>query len=781
MTEIKKAAVIGAGVMGAGIAAQIANAGVPVVLLDIVPKNVAKDAPKSERDAIAAGAVARMLKTKPAPFMHKRNAKLITPGNVEDDMALLGDCDWIVEAVLEDPKIKHDLYVKIEAARADGSIVSSNTSTIPLDTLTDGLPERFRRDFLITHFFNPPRYMRLLEIVTSADTRDDAADAVRTFGDVMLGKSVVDCHDRPGFIANRIGTFWLQCAVVEAMDGGLSVEEADAVVGKPMGIPKTGVFGLLDLVGLDLMPHVLSSLKSALPETDAFQAIYRKPEMIERMITEGYTGRKGKGGFYRLNKSGGGRVKEAMDLVTGEYHTAKKVKLSSVSAGRRKGLRALVKHNDKGGKYAWRVLSKTLAYAASLVPEIADDIVAVDEAMRLGYNWKFGPFELLDKMGPGWFANKLRANAIAVPPLMEIVGERSFYRIHEGRRQYLRLDGTYADVPRPDGVIMLEDIKRTSEPILTNRSASLWDLGDGVVCLEFHSKMNSLNLFTLSMVEKAVEIVKREHKALVIYNEGSHFSVGANLGLLMVPAFLRWAFPINWMVRKGQRAYAALKFAPFPVVSAPSGMALGGGCEILLHSDAVQPHAETYTGLVEVGVGIIPGWGGCKEMLLRWANNPKRAKGPMPTVIKAFETISTAKVATSAEEARSLLFCNADDRVTMNRYRLLADAKTRALELAKNYFPPKPQEISLPGKSAEVAMNMAVKDFRKKGLATPHDEVVAGGLATVLSGGDTDALETVSEDDLLALERQAFGKLAVTSGTIARVKHMLTTGKPLRN
>lgn len=775
MTEIRKAAVIGAGVMGAGIAAHIANAGLPVVLLDIVPKGA------DNRDAIAEGAVQKMLKADPAPFMHKRNAKLITAGNVEDHLDLLADCDWIVEAVIERPEIKHDIYRRIEGARKPGSIVSSNTSTIPLDVLIRDLPETFRQDFLITHFFNPPRYMRLLEIVTGPETRNEAVEAIRQFADIKLGKSVVDCKDTPGFIANRIGTFWLQCSVVEAMDGGLTVEEADAVIGRPMGIPKTGVFGLLDLVGLDLMPHVLGSLSAALPKNDAFHGVYREPEMINKMIADGYTGRKGKGGFYRLNTVGGKRIKEAIDFDSGAYRTATKPKLASVAAARKGGLRAFATHSDKGGRYAWRVLSQTLSYAASLVPEIADDIAAVDEAMRLGYNWKFGPFELIDKLGASWFAARLKAEGMAVPELLTKVGDGTFYRIHDGCRQVFTLSGTYENIPRPAGVLMLSDIKLNAQPLVRNRSASLWDIGDGVVCLEFHSKMNSMNPLILSMIHKVIAIVRKDYKALVIYNEGSNFSVGANLGLLLIPAMLRLMFPIAWMVRMGQDAYRALKFAPFPVVTAPSGMALGGGCEILMHSDAVQAHAETYTGLVEVGVGIIPGWGGCKELLLRWAANPKLAAGPMPPVIKAFETISMAKVAKSAEEAKSFQFIAADDSITMNRYRLLADAKARALDLAEGYKPPQPQEIVLPGRSARTAMDMAVKDFRKQGLATPHDAVVAGALAVVLSGGDTDVTETLNEDQLLALERHCFMKLVKQPGTLARVKHMLKTGKPLRN
>jgi len=775
MDEIAKVAVIGAGVMGAGIAAQVANAGVPVLLLDIVPKD------GDDRNAIARAAIAAMLKADPAPFMHPRNARLITAGNIEDDLSALGDRDWIVEAVIERHDIKQDLYRRIEEVRKPGSVVSSNTSTLRLEVLVRGLPERFARDFMITHFFNPPRYMRLLEIVAGPATRPDAVEAIRAFADRRLGKSVVACNDTPGFIANRIGTYWLQCAVVEAIDAGITVEEADAVIGRPMGIPRTGVFGLIDLVGLDLMPHVLRGLAEALDRDDPFQAIYREPEMIETMIAAGYTGRKGKGGFYRLNTASGERVKEAIDLATGDYHPARRPKLKSVAAGNRKGPRALLDHPDPTGRYGWRVMSRTLAYAAGLVPEIAADITSVDEAMRLGYNWKFGPFELIDRLGPAWFAGRLSSEGAAVPPLLGRVGNGAFYRVEGGRRRYFGVDGLYHDVVRAGDIVSLADIKLRQRRLAGNRAASLWDIGDGILCLEFHSKMNALGPGALAMIRKAVAIVPGRYKGLVIYNDGTNFSVGANLGLVMVLAMLRARPLIRLMVYAGQRAYRALKYAPFPVVGAPSGMALGGGCEILLHCDAVQAHAETYCGLVEVGIGIVPGWGGCKELLCRGQASPAVPGGPMPVVSKAFETISLAKVAKSADQARDLLFLRPTDAITMNRDRLLADAKATALALAADYAPPAPAAISLPGASARAALDMAVQAVRLRGLATAHDATVAGELAYVLGGGETDITDSLSEDDLLRLERRALARLTRCPATIARIRHMLKTGKPLRN
>jgi 3-hydroxyacyl-CoA dehydrogenase len=775
MGEIKKVAVFGAGVMGASIAAHVANAGIPVRLLDMAAQN------GKGGNAIAAGAIDRLLKADPAPLMHKRNAGLITPGNIDDDIGEIGDCDWIVEAIVERIDAKRALYEKIDRVRRPGSIVSSNTSTIPLASLVEGMPAAFAADFLITHFFNPPRYLRLLEIAAGPRTRADAVDTVNRFADLRLGKTVVTCKDTPGFIANRIGIYWLQCAVVQAMETGLTIEEADAVLGRPMGVPKTGVFGLLDMVGLDLMPHVLGSMAGSLAKSDPFHAIYREPDLIKKMIADGYTGRKGKGGFYRLKPDAPGKIKEAIDLTSGEYRATRKASLQSVGKARKGGLRAMLAHDDKGGRYGWSVLARTLSYAASLAPEIADDIVAVDEAMRLGYNWKFGPFELIDQLGTAWFAERLRADGMTVPPLVEKAAGRSFYQTESGRLQFLDFNGSYRDVVRREGVLLLADIKRRSRPLARNRSASLWDIGDGVVCLEFHSKMNSLNPFTLAMVDKAVDLVPGRFKGLVIYNEGSNFSVGANIGLLLVAMKLRASFAVRYLARKGQDAYSRLKYAPFPVVGAPSGLALGGGCEVLLHCDAIQAHAELYTGLVETGVGIVPGWGGCKEMLLRWTASKKRPGGPMPPVIKAFETIGMATVAKSADEAKDYLFLRPHDGITMNRDRLLADAKAKALALAQNYVPPEKPRASLPGPTALAAMSLAVDGFRRTGKATPHDVVVGKQLAQVLSGGDTDITETLGEEDLLALEREAIVRLARHPASVARVAHILKTGKPLRN
>ncbi len=776
--KIESAAVIGAGVMGAGIAAHLANAGVPVLLLDIVPKGA------KHRNQLAEGAVKAMLKADPAPFMTKRAARLVTAGNLEDDLDKLGAVDWIVEVVVEDLEIKRKLYKTLDKHRKKGGIVSSNTSTLPLAKLIEGQSAGFAKDFLITHFFNPPRYMRLLEIVAGPKTRPEALATVSDFADRRLGKGVVLCNDTPGFVANRIGTFWIQAAVNGARDLGLTVEEADAVMGRPVGIPKTGVFALLDLVGLDLMPKVDASLAATLPKTDAYQDQRRDWPLLARMIKDGYTGRKGKGGFYRLNTEGGGRVKEAIDLETGAYAPAGKAVLESLDASKAGGLKALVAHGDRGGRYAWSVLSQTLAYTASLVPEIAGAIGDVDRAMRLGYNWKFGPFELIDKLGAADFAKRLEAEGQPVPPLLAKAAEAGgFYRVHEARLQALGPDGAYADVPRAEGVLLLSDIKLAGERITGNGSASLWDVGDGVACLEFHSKLNTIDPDTIAMVEKAVRTVSGDDwKALVIYNEASHFSAGANLGLALFAANVGMWPMIEGMVEGGQKAMRSLKHAPFPVIAAPSGLTLGGGCEFVLNADAVQAHAESYIGLVEAGVGLVPGWGGCTELLARLAADPRRPRGPMPPVATAFETIGMAKVAKSAFEAKEMGFLKDTDGITFNRERLLADAKARALVLAKDYQAPEPLELTLPGPAGKTALDFAVRDLLAKGVATPHDETVAGELAGVLSGGSAaDMTKPVTEKDVLALERAAFMRLVKTGPTLARMEHTVTTGKPLRN
>jgi len=770
---IKKVCVIGAGTMGAGIAAQAANAGVPVLLLDIVPKE------GGDRDAIAKGVVQRMLKAEPAPFMSKQAAKLVETGNIEDHLARVAECDWVVEAIVERLDLKQALYAKLEQVKRPGTAVSSNTSTIPLAKLTEGRSEQFRHDFLITHFFNPPRYMRLLEIVTGPETDPALAARVEDFADRAMGKHVVRAHDTPGFIANRIGTYWLALAVNTTMDQGLTVEEADQIGGKPMGVPKTGIFGLLDLIGIDLMPLLSKSLSDTLPEGDPYFETVRPLPLIDKMIAGGFTGRKGKGGFYKLDKSGGQRVKQTIDLATGEYRPeARPAKLPGKAE---RDLSALVALPGKTGAFAWEVLSHVLAYAAMLVGEAADDIVAIDDAMKLGYNWKYGPFELIDRLVPGKLAERLEAEGRPVPAFLKTAGDRPFYKVEGGKRQYLGLDGGYHEVKRPEGVLLLEDVKLASEPLLRNGSAALWDVGDGVAALEFTGKMNALDGDVMALIGQAIPLVQAKFKALVVYNEGSNFSAGANLGLALFAVNIAAWSEIEKLIAGGQQAYKALKYAPFPVVAAPAGLALGGGCEICLNADAIQAHAETYIGLVECGVGLIPGWGGCGEMLDRWTKSGKLPKGPMPAVAKMFETVSTATVAKSAAEAKELMFLREGDGISMNRDRLLADAKAKALALADGYAPPEKPEFRLPGAGGRAVLDRAAQDFHKKGLATDYDLVVSDTLAEVLTGGEADLVDIVTEEQMLALERKGFMARVRDPRTIARVEHMLTTGKPLRN
>ena len=770
---ISKVAVLGSGVMGSGIAAHIANAGIPVVLLDIVPANA------ESRNVLTEKAVEKQLASTPSGFTHKNKAKLVTTGNLEDHLDLLKDVDWVIEAVLEKIEVKQDVYHKIDKVRKAGSVVSSNTSTLPLHILLEGTSERFQQDFMITHFFNPPRFMHLLEMLAGPKTRKDAYAEIRKFADVKLGKGVVDCKDTPGFIANRIGVFWLMTALYEAISLGISVEDADAVMGRPLGIPKTAVFGLFDLIGIDLMPLIAKTMLATLPQQDIFRTIYHEPELVTKMIADGYTGRKGKGGFYRINKDGGKKIKEVINLKTGEYAAEKPSRLESVEAAK-KGIGALLGSADIGGQYARVVIAKTLAYAASLLPEIADDIQAIDNTMKWGYNWKFGPFEMMDKIGTDCVIGLLEAQHIAVPAVLKEAAGKPFYTILENRRHYLSLKGDYIAPVHVPGVYYLADKKIGQKPIIKNASAVLWDIGDGIACLELTSKMNAIDGDILNMLEEATVKVKSDFSGLVIGNDSDNFSVGANLGLMLYAANIASWDMLSDLIQRGQHAMLGLKYAPFPVVSAVSGMALGGGCEMVLHSDAVQAHMESYPGLVETGVGLIPGWGGCKEMLLRHLQGLP-AGSAMPAIAKVFETIATAKTAKSADEAKEMKIIGQGSRISMNRDRLLADAKQLCTMMADNYVAPEPAIISLPGASAKAALMMAFGGMKDAGKTAPHDEVICDALATVLSGGTTDITETITEQQIMDLEHAAFMELAKTKATLQRIEYMLANGKPLRN
>ena len=632
MSEIASAAVLGAGVMGAAIAAHLANAGLSVLLLDLVPKEGRR------RNALAEAALERLKKSEPPAFMHPSAAAGITAGNLEDDLGRLSDVDWTIEAIVEDLELKQGLLARAAAATRPDAILSSNTSTLTLESLRERLPEQAARRLLVTHFFNPPRYVRLLELVIPPGADPDAVAAITSCAEERLGKTVVTVEDRPGFIANRIGSFWIQSAVTAALELGLTVEEVDAVVTAAFGVPKTGIFGLLDLVGLDLACMVAASLRARLPPDDPCHTLPPLPAIMQTMITDGRTGRKGASGFYRLAQEGGRRVKEALDLVTDRYRPAvSRPRLESLEVGR-KDLRSLLDHPDRGGRFAARVMTETLAYAAHVLPEIADDVAAPDRAMRLGYGWAAGPFELLDRLGTEWVADQLRRFGQPVPRLLEEAGEReTFYRKADGSLVAARdRQGRYRELkPRP-GTLRLDDVKARQPAVATNTSASLWDLGEDVACVEFHSKLNTLDRDSLAMLRLATEIVPQRFKALVIGNDAENFSAGVNLGLALYAANLALWPLVEQTVELGQHTFQALKYAPFPVVGAPSGLALGGGCEVLLHCDAVEAHAESYIGLVELAVGLLPAWGGSTQYLIRWLTYPDRPGGLIPAVSQGF-------------------------------------------------------------------------------------------------------------------------------------------------
>ncbi len=788
--EIKNVAVLGSGVMGSGIAALLANAGVQVHLLDIVPKDA------KERNILAKSSVEKQLKASPSGFTHPKNAKRIIAGNLEDDLSALANADWIIEVVLEDLGVKQQTYRTIDDHRKAGSIVSSNTSTLPLHVLIAGMSDGFKRDFMITHFFNPPRFLPLLEVTGGDLCAPEHIARIKQFADVRLGKGVVICKDTAGFLANRIGIFWLLTGLLEAIKAGISVEEADAVMSKPIGVPKTAMFGLYDLIGIDLMPLIAKAMLATLPATDIFHKIYAEPEMIKSMIVDGFTGRKGKGGFYKMENIGGKKIKLAKNLQTGEYHPANDAVPDAVVASKA-GLRALLNHPDKVGDFAKQTMVKTLHYAASLLPEISDDILNIDAAMRLGFAWKWGPFELIDKLGDGqqsgadWLAQECEKAGLEVPALLKVASGKTFYRTEGHHRQYLNLSGDYEVMPSSPDAYMLADATFGKSPVLKNASAKLWDIGDGIACLELTTKMNTIDDGVIEMINRSISKVQAEFKGLVIATDAEKFSLGANLPFFMFLANIADWNNISAVIKGGQDAMMALKYAPFPVIASLSGMALGGGCELTLHCDGVAAHIEAYQGLVEVGVGVIPAWGGCKEMLLRWsayqasdaAKTPQgfMPQGAIPVAAKAFEQIMLAKVATSAHEAQEMLLLNANSKITMNRMRLLPDAKALCLQLAQGYLAPNAPTIKLGGAGAKVALQMSLDNIKALGKATPHDVLIGTHLAHVLSGGGSDCNDVLNEADLLRLEHDCFIELVKTKATRARIEYMLANNKPLRN
>lgn len=770
---INKVAVIGSGVMGGAIAAHLANAGVQVLLLDIPHQE--------DRNKIVKDAIERLKKSSPAAFMEPKFAERIEIGNTEDDLAKLKEYDWAIEAIIEKVEIKRDLYKRIDEICDGKIIVSSNTSSIPLHDLIAERSSGFQSNFMITHFFNPPRYMRLLEVVKGEKTNQATYDEVCLFADKMLGKGVVPCHDTPAFIANRIGAYAMMRTLDEALKSDLGIDLIDQIFTKVVSIPKTGMFGLLDLVGLDVMYYVGLELQEKLPATDKVKQldIAAINSLIKSMIDAGYIGRKGKGGFYRLESSGDKKIKQIRNLKTGDYSPASS-KIEVGSWEKHKGnIADFLADQSPEAQLVWNVISDVLLYAVSLVPEITDDIIYVDRAMRLGFNWKFGPFELLDRLNPAWFRTRLEKDKKPVPQLLTDVGEGHFYKIENGRRLYLTTNNRYTPITRPEGVLRLKDIKDAAKPLLSNPSANLWDIGDGAVCFEFTSKNNTIDPDLIKLLEASIDLVEKDYKALIIHNEADNFCYGANINLFLEATKGRSMAEADQYLKYAQGVFSRLKYSPFPVVGAPSGMALGGGCEILLHSNAIVAHAESYIGLVEVGVGIIPAWGGCKEMLLR--EDEQTLGGALLGFKNAFETIGLAKVSRSAFEAKKLKFLRPTDIIVMNRDRLLFEAKKHGLMLAASFKAPEEKRIKLPGSAGLIALKLGLKSFLSAGQISDYDMFVGERLAYVLSGGKTDILHRVSEQDLFDLERAAIIELIQNQKTIDRIMHILKTGKPLRN
>ena len=679
---IEKVAVIGSGVMGAGIAAHCANAGCEVLLLDIVSKD------EQDRSSLARNAIQMMHKSNPEMLMHKRNARRIKPGNIEDDLEQLRDFDWVVEVIIENLEIKRNLYSKLSKHIGPNTILSSNTSTLPRTELIAELPAEVASRFLITHFFNPPRYLPLLEVVTSPEVDEDIVQRFCRFADLKLGKRVTMCNDRPGFIGNRLGIYFI--------------------------LPKTAVFALMDLVGIDLIPHVTQSLLSHLPDEDPFHQIAGVGEdIVLSMIEEGYTGRKGKGGFYRLNRESGKKVKEARDLSTGEYRKAnRRAGFPSAKMGKR-GISSLIDCDDDGARFVTDVLLDSLSYAAYIVPDVSDDIYSIDGAMKVGYNWKKGPFEMMDSIGASSMVERLQASGREVPSFLSLAAEKgSFYGLENGEVTRLSPSGEMVLIDRPEETLNVADLRRRSSPLKRNGSASIWDAGDGVLLVEYHTKMNAMDPMNMEMLLNAVDLAESgDYKGIVIGNDATNFCAGANLGLALFAANLAAWKDLEDFIGLGQDTYQTLKYCEVPVVAASAGLCLGGGAEVLMHCDAIQAHSESYVGLVEVGVGIIPAWGGCKELLGRLMDFELVTNGPMGAVMKAFETIGTAQVAKSAEQARSMGFIGPNDEITMNRDRLIADAKRKVIQLSENYVPPEPRTYELPGPTGMAALNLALNDL----------------------------------------------------------------------
>ncbi len=739
--EIKKVVIIGSGTMGSGIAAHLCNANVPVTLLDLTTE-------------ISTNARDRIFKSRPPLLIDKSKINNIKVGNISDDFDIVKEADWIVEAVVERIDIKHQIYDKIFKSRKDGAIVSSNTSSIPIKVLSQNLTNEQKKDFCITHFFNPVRYMGLLEIVKNENNDLEKINGLQKFCEIELGKGAIVCNDTPGFLGNRVGVYAMQIAMTEAFKMKLTVEEADAIFGRPMGIPKTGVFGLYDLIGIDLMADVLKSFIKELPKTDKFHEVAQEIPLIKKLIETGYTGRKGKGGFFRINKDGGAKILEALNLETGDYSPSKKIDIKSEKVD----LKKLINRNDKYGKYAWSVISKIIKYASSLVTEITDEFNDIDEAMRLGFNWSKGPFEMLEEIGVENFFSKI--DNYGGNKFLENLAKSKNENFYGERQKYTKIE-------------TLGKVKRKAQSIDGNSSAQIYQFKDYNI-VEFTTKANALDYDSMDALKKATD------KPLIIINESMQFSAGVNLSYTMDFANKGDFKSIEKFIKYFQETCKELKYSKYPVISAPSGLTLGGGFEVLVQSNFVASHTNIVIGLVETIVGLIPAGGGCKEMLARWQNTEESKKDPHFAPLKVFDIIGYGKTATSPVEAEPLKYLKPEDKKIMNRNSLL-EASKQILDENRDFNSPSELVFNLPGESVRGEMYKVLDKLYNDKVIQDHGMEVAKELAYVLSGGDTSIDKQLSEDDLFKLELDAFMKLIETPKTQERIKHTLATGKPLVN
>jgi len=803
---IERAAVLGAGTMGSRIAAHLVNAGIPCFLLDIIPPELTPDEKRkgltlenpAVRNRIVLSGLEAAKKSRPAAFFTPETARLITPGNFDDNLDWCAQADWIIEAVAENLEIKRSLFERVEKVRKPGTLVTSNTSGLPIRKIAEGRSDDFQRHWAGTHFFNPPRYMKLTELIPGPKTSPEVMDALAEICDVRLGKGVVVAKDTPNFIANRIGTFSMLNAIRQMQTLDMTIEEVDACTGPAIGWPRSATFRTADIVGLDVLVHVVRNIYDSIPD-DESREMYRVPPLIDEMMQRKLLGEKTGGGFYKRVKGADGDSEIlTLDWHTMEYRPQKKAKFPSIEAGKsvedtRERVRALLEpavagSGDKANKFLWASLGDTFLYAARRIPEIANSILDVDRAMRWGFGWELGPFEMWDAVGVERVAVALQSESRQMPPLVSKVlasPQKAFYDTQQGVTRYFDFGAAaLMTVTEPAGFIVLKSLKERGKVVQQNTGASLIDLGDGVLCCEFHTKMNAIGGDIIAMIHAGVARLETEFEAMVIANQGQNFSAGANLMLLLMTAQEGEWDDIHLAVKQFQRATMAIKYAPRPVVAAPHALALGGGCEIPLHSARIHAAAETYMGLVEAGVGLIPAGGGSKEMLIR-ANEQSASGGNLDlfhVLRHVFENVAMAKVSTSGHEARSLGFLRESDQIAMNRDRQIADAKETALAMVRaGYHPPAPAEIRVLGEEFYAAAKLGVHMLVSGEYATEYDGVVARKLAYVLSGGGLTAAQTVPEQYILDLEREAFVSLCGERKTQERIAHTLKTGKPLRN